>query len=89
MSVHFDSAGCSREFILGYSVCVRVLSHFSVVQLSVTLWTVARLAPMSVEFSRQECWSRLPFPSLGNLPDPGIEPAFLLFPAFGRWVLHQ
>ena len=38
------------------------------------LWTVARQAPLSVEFSRQRYWSGLPFPSLGNLPDPGIEP---------------
>ena len=31
-------------------------------------------APLSMEFSRQECWSELPFPSPGDLPDPGIEP---------------
>ena len=37
-------------------------------------WTVARQAPLSVGFSRQEYWSGLPFPSPGNLPDPGIEP---------------
>ena len=36
--------------------------------------TVARQAPLSVEFSRQEYWSGLSFPSPGNLPDPGIEP---------------
>ena len=40
---------------------------------SVTLWTVARQAPMSMEFPRQEYWSQWPFPSPGNLPDPGIE----------------
>ena len=39
-----------------------------------TPWTVARQAPLSMEFSRQECWSGLPFPSSGDLPDPGIEP---------------
>ena len=38
------------------------------------LWTVACQAPLSKEFSRQEYWSGLPFPSLGDLPDPGIEP---------------
>ena len=38
-----------------------------------TLWTVARQAPLSVGFFRQECWSRLPFPPPGDLPDPGIE----------------
>ena len=37
-------------------------------------WTVAHQAPLSVGFSRQEYWSRLLFPSSGNLPDPGIEP---------------
>ena len=40
-----------------------------------TPWTVAHQAPTSMGFSRQEYWSGLPFPSLGNLPDPGIEPA--------------
>ena len=44
-----------------------------------TPWTVACQAPLSMGFSRQEYWSGLPFPSLGDLPDPGIEtgsPAF-------------
>ena len=39
-----------------------------------TLWTVAHQAPSSMGFSRQEYWSGLPFPSLGDLPNPGIEP---------------
>ena len=40
-----------------------------------TPWTVARQAPLSVEFSRQEyCWSGDPFPSPGDLPNPGIKP---------------
>ena len=37
-------------------------------------WTVAHQTPLSTEFSRQEYWSGLPFPSPGDLPDPGIEP---------------
>ena len=37
-------------------------------------WTVAHQAPPSMGLSRQEYWSRLPFPSAGDLPDPGIEP---------------
>ena len=41
-----------------------------------TPWTVAYQAPQSVEFSRQEYWSGLPFPSPGDLPDPGIKPGF-------------
>ena len=39
----------------------------------VTPWTLAHQAPLSMEFSRQEYWSELPFPSPGDLPDPGIE----------------
>ena len=44
------------------------------VRLSVTPWTVAHQALPSMGFSRQECWSGLPFASPGDLPDPGIEP---------------
>ena len=44
------------------------------VRLFATPWTVAYQAPLSMEFSRQECWSGLPFPSPGDLPDPGKEP---------------
>ena len=40
-----------------------------------TPWPVARQAPLSMEFSRQEFWSGLPFPSPGDLPDPGVKPA--------------
>ena len=40
----------------------------------VTPWTVARQAPLSMGFSRQEYWSGLSFPSPGDLPNPGIEP---------------
>ena len=44
------------------------------VQLFGTPWTVACQAPPSMRFSRQECWSGLPFPSPGDLPNPGIKP---------------
>ena len=49
----------------------RMLSR---VQLSATIWTVAHQAPLSMGFPRQECWTGLPFPLLGDLSDPGIEP---------------
>ena len=52
-------------------VCVKSLSR---VQLFATLWTIARQASLSIEFSRQEYWSGLPFPSPGDLPNPEIEP---------------
>ena len=49
-------------------------SELSRVRLFVTSWTVAHQAPPSMEFSRQEYWSGLPFPSPGDLPNPGIKP---------------
>ena len=58
-----------------------VLSRFSSVPLFVTLWTVAHQAPLSLEFSRQEYHSELPFPSPGDLSNPGIKPTPLLSPA--------
>ena len=57
-------------------LCVRVL----VVQLCLTLCEstdFAHQSSLSMEFSRQEYWSGLPFPSLGDLPNPGIEPGSL------------
>ena len=50
---------------------VKSLSH---VQLFVTLWAIVHQAPQSMGFSRQEYWSRLPFPSPGDLPNSGIKP---------------
>ena len=58
-----------------------MLSHFSHVWLFVTPWTVAHQAPLSMGFSRQEYVSGLPCPPPGDLPDPGIKPAFLKSPA--------
>ena len=52
-----------------------MLSRFSRVQLFGTPRTVVHQAPLSMGFSRQEYWSGLPFPTPGDLPDPGIEPA--------------
>ena len=51
-----------------------MLVSLSRVQLFATPWTVAQQAPPSMKFSRQGYWSGLPFPSPGDLPDPGIEP---------------
>ena len=56
-----------------YVLCM--LSGFSHVRLFVTPWTVACQAPLTMEFSRQEYRSRLPFPSPGDLLDPGMSPA--------------
>ena len=54
---------------------------FNCVQLFVIPWTIACKAPKSVEFSGQEHWSGLPFPSPGDLPDPGTEPGSLALQA--------
>ena len=83
---------------IGYSITrymhAKSLSH---VQLFATLWTVACQAPLCRGFSRQESWSRLPFPPPGHLPNPGIEPTSLTSPALaGRffttsttWEAHR
>ena len=57
-------------FAIVYTLVVVSLSH---IQLFATPWTIAHQAPLSMEFSRQEYWSGLPFPSPRDLPDPGIE----------------
>ena len=50
------------------------MKSFSRVGLFATPWTVAYKTPLSMKFSRQEYWSGLPFPSPGDLPNPGIKP---------------
>ena len=52
------------------------VKSLSLIRLFATLWTVAHQAPPSMGFSRQEYWSGLPFPSPGDLPDPGIKPSY-------------
>ena len=61
----------------------------SVVSDSVTPWTVARQAPLFMGFSRQECWSGLPFPPPGDLPDPGIQPTSPALKAYSLPLSHQ
>ena len=57
------------------------VKSLSRVRLFATPWTVAHQAPLSMGFSRQEYWSGLPFPSPGDLLDPGIEPRSLALQA--------
>ena len=68
-----------------------MLSHFSCIQLFETPWTVADQAPLSMEFSRQEYWSGLPFPSSGDLPDPWIKPrsSALAGGFFTHWATRE
>ena len=82
-SAHFLVPSSKRQICLpsphssspdsaSFRCCCCLVSH---VQLFVTAKAVARQAPLSMGFHRREYWSRLPFPSPGDLPDPGIEPA--------------
>ena len=59
-------------------MCARWLSC---IRLFAIPWTVAHQSPLSMGFSRQEYWNGLPFPSLGDLPDPGINPVAPVAPA--------
>ena len=69
-----------------YNECTLIHSILSRVWLFETLWTVVRQAPLSMGFPRQEFWSVLPFPSPGDLPNPGNKPASLVSPALaGRF----
>ena len=63
------------------NICVCILSHFSHIQLFATIWTVARQAPLSMRFSREEYWSGLPCSPPGDLSNPRIEPMSLMSPA--------
>ena len=70
-TVMFIAALFKINFGLRMRGCMLIC--FSHVQLCVTLWTIAHQGPLSMGFSRKEYWSGLPFPSLGDLPDPGIQ----------------
>ena len=73
-----------------FSLC-QVLSCFSRVQLFSTPWTVAHQAPPSMEFSRQEYWSGLPFPSPGGgvFLTQGLNPGLLPCLLHRRWFLYH
>ena len=63
-----------------FCMCAQLLSR-----VFATPWTVAHQLPLSMEFSRQEYWSGLPFPLPGDLPDPDIE---LMSPASPASLRH-
>ena len=80
--IAFSSSLCLSDVYLPFS-CIDacMLSHFSRVLLFPTPWTIARQAPQSMGFLRQEYWSGLPCPPPGDLPNPGIKPESLMSPA--------
>ena len=74
---HFLQQGSSqpRDWILGSCIsCIDKVKSLSCVRLFATPWIIAYQAPLSGGFSRQGYWSGSPFPYLGDLPNPGIEP---------------
>ena len=72
---NLDSILKSRDTTLLTKVHIVKAMVFPVV------WTIVPQAPLSTGFSKQEYWSGLPFPSPGDLPDPGIEPTYLMSPS--------
>ena len=78
-----------KEYIKAVYGHPAYLIYMQIVCVLVTQWcltlsdrtTVAHQAPLSMAFSRQDYWSGLPFSTPGNLPNPGIEPIFLMSPA--------
>ena len=76
-----DTQGCG----LSHQLCSAFM--LSRVRLFATSWTVACQALVSMEFSVEEYWSGLSFPYPGDLPNPGIEPASLMSPAFSGGYL--
>jgi len=76
------------DILIHMYVCVCVCSVASVVSDSVTPWTIAHQAPLSMRFSQQECWSGLPYPPPGDLLNPGIEPTSLCL-LHCRWILYS
>ena len=72
-----ETSWVRRDIFIAPCLVVAVIQSLSHVQLFVTPWTVARQAPLSMEFSRQEYWSMLAFSSPVDLSNPGIEPLSL------------
>ena len=83
----FMSLRCTPR--TGISVLCSLCSAAQLCWLCATPWTAAHQAPLSMEFSRQEYWSELPFPPPGDLPNPGIEPESLESSCTGRWIIYQ
>ena len=83
-----ETSWARRHIFIVPCLVVAVIQSLSHVQLFVTPWTVARQAPLSMEFSRQEYWSMLTFPSPVDLPNPGIERLSLAWQADSLPLTH-
>ena len=74
-----------EKFLLNYSMCSAALSHSVMSDSLRTMDYMGFQASLSMEFSREEYWGGWPFPSPGDLPDPGIKPGSFAF----RQILYQ
>ena len=87
MSIPFEENVHACSFSSVQSFTPHSLTQsFTPVQLFATPCTTAHQALLSMEFFRQEYCNGLPFPTPGDVPDPGIEP---IFPSIGRWILYH
>ena len=95
LSNHYELHGWHRYSFINLAsvnwelVCVFVCELLNCVRLFVTPWTIVCQVPLSIEFSRQEYWSGLLFPSPGDLLDPGIECMSLMSTCIGKQVLYH
>ena len=78
-----------RTLWTGISGLRSLCSDAQLCWLCATPWTAAHQAPLSMEFSRQEYWSELPFPPPGDLPNPGTEPESLESSCTSRRIIYQ
>ena len=85
MEYHLPALWTSFSSVPFMYECAFLLSH---VQLFAVPWTIDHEATLSMGFSRQEHWSRLPFPPPGDLPNPGIEPLCLIHWQADSWQAH-
>ena len=83
----YNTRNIANHFIKTILFVIFAFSHYFMSDFFPTPWTVACQARLSLEFSRQEYWSGLPFPTAGDRPDPGIK---LLSPALaGRFLTAE
>ena len=78
----------SNKILIKWCKDILLFSHSVMSDCFATPWTVAHQVSLSMKFSREECWSRLPFPPPGDLPDPGIKP-MSHFSRIGMWILYH
>ena len=87
--MELEALGCGRHFRTNFIIYINKSCLITKLCLFVTPWTVTHQAPLSMGFSRQGHWSGLPFPTLGDLVDPGIKPCVLHLKVDSLPLSHQ